>query len=136
MAGFIGLAIFGNPILSLFTETRLVPAGIYIIMASTIILDFHSSFHADIYVSTNHFPFLIPAGITGLAIGLGGILISDSFGIIGLVLVPLIGSMIVNNWYPVYLSFKLTGWNMLTYTRDLFIFGFEDIQYRLKRIFI
>jgi len=40
----------------------------------------------------------------------------------------------VNNWYPVYLSFKLTGWNIFTYIRDLFIFGFEDVLYRIKRI--
>jgi len=134
VGGFLAVAIFGNWVLSLFTETRLVPLGIFTIMAMTILLDFHSSFHADIYVSTNHFPFLIPAGITGLAIGISGILISDNFGITGLVLVPLIGSMIVNNWYPVYLSFKLTGWNIFTYIRDLFIFGFEDVLYRIKRI--
>jgi O-antigen/teichoic acid export membrane protein len=134
IGGLLGLALFGNWILSLFTETRLVTFGIYTIMALTIILQLHSSFHADIYVSTNHFPFLIPAGITGLVVGIFGIPVANHYGIFGLVLVPLAATMIVNNWYPVYLSFRLTGWNLFTYIRDLFIFGFEDLAYRFHRI--
>jgi O-antigen/teichoic acid export membrane protein len=120
---FVGIGLFGNWLLSFFTETRLVPMTLYIIMALTVILDFHSSFHADIYVSTNHFPFLIPAGITGLIIGAIGIPVANMYGIFGLVVVPFVASMIVNNWYPVYLSFKLTGWNMASYIKDLFIYG-------------
>ena len=130
---FVGVALLGNWILGFFTETRLVGALIYIIMALTVILDFHSSFHADIYLSTNHFPFLIPAGITGLVIGALGIPAASHFGIIGLVLVPFVISLLVNNWYPVYLSFKLTNWNMKQYIKDLFIFGFDDVRYRIKR---
>lgn len=128
----MGVAIIGNPVLSLFTETRLVSLSIYVIMSLTIILEIHSSFHADIYVSTNHFPFLIPAGITGIIIGATGIPAAQHFGIMGLVMVPFIASMMVNNWYPVYLTFKLTGWNMMTYTRDLISFGFRDVLYRIK----
>jgi O-antigen/teichoic acid export membrane protein len=131
----IGLALFGNMILGLFTDTRLVMLPIYIIMALTVILDFHSSFHSDIYVSTNHFPFLLPAGITGLVIGLTGIPAATHFGITGLVLVPFLASLIVNNWYPVYLTFKLTGWNLVSYTKDLFIFGYEDLVFRINHIF-
>lgn len=123
-----GLAVLGNPILSLFTETRLVTLPIFIIMALTVILDFHSSFHADIYVSTNHFPFLIPASITGGLIALFGIMIKDSFGIMGLVLVPFVASLIVNNWYPVYLSFKLVNWNLYTYSRDVMNFGITNLR--------
>lgn len=129
-----GVAIIGNPVLSLFTETRLVSMSIYIIMSLTIILEIHSSFHADIYVSTNHFPFLIPAGATGLLIGVAGIIVSKHYGILGLVLVPFIASLFVNNWYPVYLSFKLTGWKLISYFRDLFIYGFKDIVYRSQLI--
>lgn len=128
----IGVAIIGNPLLSLFTETRLVSLSIYAIMSLTIILEIHSSFHADIYVSTNHFPFLIPAGITGIIIGVTGIPAAQHFGIMGLVMVPFIASMMVNNWYPVYLTFKLIGWNMMTYVRDLFTFGTRDVLYRIK----
>jgi len=135
IGGLLVLALFGNLILSLFTEARLVTPVIYLIMALTLILSFHSSFHADIYLSTNHFPFLIPAGITGLVIGICEILVAKRFGIIGLVSVPFVASMIVNNWYPVYLSFKLTNWNLFTYSRDLFIFGFEDLAYRYNRVF-
>ena len=131
---FIGIALLGNWILGFFTETRLVGPLIYTIMALTVILDFHSSFHADIYLSTNHFPFLVPAGITGIVIGAFGIPAATHFGILGLVLVPFVASLIVNNWYPVYLSFKLTNWNMKQYIKDLFIFGFQDIHYRLKNI--
>jgi hypothetical protein len=128
----IGVAIIGNPLLGLFTETRMVHYDIYIILALTIILEIHSSFHADIYVSTNHFPFLIPAGITGIVIGLAGIPIAKLYGITGLVIVPFVASMIVNNWYPVYLSFKLTGWNLISYTQDLFKYGINDVLYRLR----
>ena len=133
---FTGIGLFGNWILSFFTETRLVPLTLYVIMAMTVILDFHSSFHADIYVSTNHFPFLIPSGITGLVIGALGIPVANMYGILGLVVVPFVASMLVNNWYPVYLSFKLTGWNIISYIKDLFNYGYQDLIYRSKRIFI
>jgi hypothetical protein len=128
----IGVALFGNLVLSLFTETRMVSYVIYLIMALTVILEIHSSFHADIYVSTNHFPFLIPAGITGLIIGAASIPVAQHYGIMGLVIVPFAASMVVNDWYPVFLSFKLTGWNLYSYIRDLFIFGFRDLAYRIK----
>jgi hypothetical protein len=132
---FIGIGFFGNWILGFFTETRLVTLTIYIIMALTVVLDFHSSFHADIYLSTNHYPFLLPAGITGLIIGVSGIPVASHFGILGLVLVPFVASLLVNNWYPVYLSFKLTGWNLKRYILDVFRFGIVDLNCRIKPIF-
>jgi hypothetical protein len=131
---FVGLALFGNPVLSLFTEVRLVSIPIYIIMTVTILLEFHSSFHADIYVSSNHFPFLIPASITGGLIAIFDLLVKDTYGIMGLVLVPFIISLFINNWYPVYLSFKLTNWNLKQYFIDVFRFGFKDFNFRIKKL--
>ncbi len=135
IGSFAGLALLGNPLLSLFSETRLVSFPIFTVMALTILLDFHSGFHADIYVSSNHFPFLIPAAITGALIAVFGILIKDTYGIMGLVLVPFIVPLFINNWYPVVLSFKLASWNLKQYCVDLFKFGFADMNLRIKHIF-
>lgn len=133
-AGIIGLALTGNYLLGLFTDTRLVELPIFIILSLTMILEFHSSFHADIYLSTNHFPFLIPATLTGIIISVAGILVSNKFGLFGLVLVPLFSSMLINNWYSVYLSFKLVNWNLFTYFRDLYVYGTKDMKYRLETV--
>lgn len=132
---FIAIALLGNWILGFFTETRLVAPVLYAIMALTIILDFHSSFHADIYLSTNHYPFLIPAGLTGLAIGVASVITSSAYGVLGLVFIPFVASLAVNNWYPVWLSFRLTGWNLSTYSADLIKHGTADLNYRIKAIF-
>jgi O-antigen/teichoic acid export membrane protein len=135
IGSFAGLALLGNPILNLFTETRLVSFPIFLVMALTILLDFHSGFHADIYVSSNHFPFLIPATVTGGVIAVFSILIKDTYGIMGLILVPFIAQLLINNWYPVFLSFRLTNWNLKRYCLDLFRYGFEDMNLRIKHIF-
>ena len=53
-------------------STRFVPLSILLIIIVTELLDVHSSYHASIYTSTNHIPFLLPALISGgLIIGVG-----------------------------------------------------------------
>ena len=128
MAGAIG----NNLLEFLNIDTRLVPTLIFAIMAVSIILDVNASFHASIYISTNHVPFLIPAIVSGIAILGGGFLVVDQFGLIGIVLVQLIVQAMFNFWYPVWKSFQLIKWNLMRYFKDLPKNGFIFIGEKLN----
>jgi hypothetical protein len=88
-------------------------------MCLTVMLDLHASFHATIYTSTNHIPFLVPSLISGsVIIGLG-FLVLPIYGLVGILMVRLIAQLSFNNWYSVYLSLKLLNWPFLIYLTDV-----------------
>jgi hypothetical protein len=133
---FIGLA--GNPVLSfldhhniLNTDTRFVGALLFTIMALTQFLDMHSSFHAGIYTSTNHIPFLIPALVSGLIIVVTGYYILPLYGLAGLILVRFLVQLSFNNWYAMSLSLKLLNWPLKSYLVEL---PAEGLRYLINKI--
>jgi hypothetical protein len=84
-------------------------------------LELHHASHAQIYMGTNHVPFLLPSIITGLLILCGGYLVVPRYGVMGLIMVQAISHLLINNWYPVYLNLKLLDWKLDKYFYDLFI---------------
>jgi O-antigen/teichoic acid export membrane protein len=120
IAACLGIAIFGNWALSLLdTSTRFLEPELFLIMCLSVMLDLHASFHATIYTSTNHIPFLIPSLISGaLIIGLG-FLVLPIYGLVGILMVRFIVQMSFNNWYAVYVSLKLLNWPFLRYLTDV-----------------
>lgn len=125
---FGGIEFAGNWSLSLIgIETRFLPALILGLIVITEVLDIHSSFHASIYTSTNHIPFLWPALISGaLIVGLG-FYILPIYGILGIVLVKFVIQLGFNNWYGPYLSLKLLNWPFVKYVRDLIFLGSKGV---------
>lgn len=134
MFALFGLIILlGNPILAvLHFKTRFVPLTILIVIAVTEILDNHSSYHASIYTSTNHVPFLLPAVLSGAMIILVGFYVLPLYGVLALVLSKLIIQSAFNNWYSVSLSLRLLHWNFFNYMKDLPRYGIKGIWGKIK----
>ncbi len=128
IGGFSVISLVGNWGLDLIgIETRFVPLGILLVICVTEVLDIHSSFHASIYTSTNHIPFLWPALISGaLIIGLG-FYVLPIYGILGLVLTKFFIQLSFNNWFSVSLSMKLLNWNLFRYIANLAPIGIRGI---------
>ncbi len=67
------LILFGDQVLLLFNvNTNLVPFSVMLVMSITIMLELHHAFHAQIYMGSNHVPFLYPAILSGISILLFG----------------------------------------------------------------
>jgi hypothetical protein len=114
----------GNPSLELLgTGTRFVTLGILIIIAVTEILDLHASFHATLYTSTNHVPFVIPATVSGALIILVGFYVLPVYGLLGVVLAKFVIQFLFNNWYAPYLSLRLLKWPALKYIYQFPLYG-------------
>jgi hypothetical protein len=118
----IGLLSFSEPIMSFFDiKTSLAPSSVMIIMALSIMLELHHGFHAQIYMGSNHVPFLLPGIVSGIFIlGIGYNVISV-YGLIGLVLTQFLVQLSFNNWYPVYLNLKLLNWEFGDYMKALLL---------------
>ena len=132
---FLVLGIVGNPLFTVLEfQTRLLSGGLYALLCFVIVLEMHHSMHAQVYMSTNHVPFLLPSIISGaLILGLD-FMVVDSYGLVGLLLIQFAVQASFNNWYPVKLSCKLVGWTAKTYFLDL-IKGAEYFVARLKAPF-
>lgn len=116
----VGICLLGNLLLDLISvETRLVSPQIFAIMAISIVLEYHHSVHSQIYMGSNHVPFLFPALFSGfliLSIGFG---VVGTYGLMGIVLTQFFVQLSLNNWYPVYLNLKLLDWKFLDYLKNM-----------------
>jgi hypothetical protein len=118
------IILFGNPSLELLgIETRFVPLFMLLIIAITELLDLHASFHATIYTSTNHVPFVLPATISGALLLLIGFKILPTYGLLGIVIAKFIIQFLFNNWYSPYLSLKLMKWPIHKYIYQFPLYG-------------
>ncbi len=129
VAGLLFMILLGNPSLQLLgIDTRFVPALILIIIAVTEILDLHASFHATIYTSTNHVPFVLPATISGGLIILAGFLVMPEYGLLGIVVAKFLIQWLVNNWYAPWLSLRLLEWPLLKYLYQFPLYGIRFVK--------
>lgn len=116
----LGVIIFGNWALGLLgTSTRFLELPLFLILCITVMLDLHSSFHATIYTSTNHIPFLVPSLISGAIIVGLGFYVLPVYGLLGILLVRLLTQISFNNWYAVFLSLRLLNWSFIKYLFDV-----------------
>lgn len=129
VAALAVVALFGNEVLTtLGIETRFMPLTILLIMAVTEILDLHASFHATIYTSTNHVPFVLPATISGALILLVGFQVISPYGVLGIVLTKFFIQFMFNNWYAPILSLKLLKWPFFKYLKDFPVYGLQFVK--------
>lgn len=123
IAILIGVGVLGDLILYLISvETRLVSTEVFIIMAISIVLEYHHAAHAQIYMGSNHVPFLFPALISGILILSIGFGVVGIYGLMGIVLTQFFVQLSLNNWYPVYLNLKLLDWNFWDYMKSVLIY--------------
>lgn len=120
----IGIGVLGDLLLDLISaETRLVSIEVFAIMAISIVLEYHHASHSQIYMGTNHVPFLFPSLISGaliLGIGFG---VVGTYGLMGIVLTQFFVQLSLNNWYPVYLNLRLLDWKFDDYLKSVLLMG-------------
>ena len=122
----------GNFALDLIgTDTRFVALGILVIIAVTEILDIHASYHATLYTSTNHVPFVLPATISGALILAVGFYILPIYGLLGVVVAKFIIQFMFNNWYAPFLSLRLMKWPVMKYLYQFPMYGIQFIKHIL-----
>lgn len=116
----IVLLFFGSEILLFFNiNAVLAPSDILLIMSISIMLELHHAYHAQIYMGSNHVPFLLPGLISGVVIVGVGFGVVENHGLLGVVLAQAVVQLLFNNWYPVYLNLKLLSWPFGVYLHDL-----------------
>ncbi len=132
---FLLIGIFGDQILNILSISKtFVATNLFVIMALTQLLDMHSSFHAGIYTSTNHIPFLIPSIVSGAIIIALGFYILPIYGLLGIILVRFLVQISFNNWYAMYLSLKLLKWPLYKYIYEFPLIGSKFIINKLKTL--
>jgi len=115
------IALLGNVILAFFDlKIQLVSTIVFLVMAMSIMLELHHAYHAQIYMGSNHIPFVFPALVSGVAILLIGFSVVDRYGLLGVVLTQFFVQLSINNWYPVYKTFNLLNWNVKDYLKSIF----------------
>ncbi len=120
------LGAFGNTILEHTGDERrfIYPLVLFIVMAITEVLDLHSSFHAGVYTSTNHIPFLWPSLIAGMAIYfVGRFYALAAFGVAGIIFTRFLVQICFNNWYAMYLNLKFLKWPFFKFLLDVPRYG-------------
>ena len=118
----LSVGLLGNIILNFLNiEARLVDNEIFFIMSVAIILEYHHASHSQIYMGSNHVPFLIPSLVSASLILIIGFSIVEVYGLIGLVLTQFFVQLSINNWYPVYLNLKLLDWKFGDYMKSLIL---------------
>jgi O-antigen/teichoic acid export membrane protein len=133
VVAFIITIIFGNPALALLNkETQLLPLGILIIMVLTQLLDSHATYHAGIYISTNHVPFLLPTIISGVIFLTAGFIIMPIYGLFGIILLKFLIQVSFNNWYSVILSLRLLKWPLKNYLVEFPVIGTTFVYHKVK----
>jgi hypothetical protein len=125
---FIG--IVGNPIIDFLdihgimsTDTRFIGTLLFTVMVFTQFFDMHSDFHAGIYTSTNHIPFLIPSLVSGVLVIGAGYFILPVHGLAGLIIVRFMIQSGFNYWYATSLSLKLLQWPFKSYVIEMPVQG-------------
>jgi hypothetical protein len=133
---YIFIIFFGNQALAMLNkQSQLVPMGILILMVVTQILDSHSTFHAGIYISTNHVPFVIPSLLSGIIILGVGFLIMPVYGLIGIILLKFLVQLSFSNWYSMVLSLRLLKWPLKNYIYEFPLLGFTFLYKSVKSFF-
>lgn len=129
----IGIGILGDPLLDLISvKTRLVSTEVFIIMAISILLEYHHAVHSQIYMGSNHIPFLLPALLSGVLILSIGFSVVGIYGLMGIVLTQFFVQLSLNNWYPVYLNLRLLNWRFGDYLKSLLLWKEINEQHSLQ----
>lgn len=77
-----------------------------ILMSIIFFLELNHGNHAQLYLTNNHHPFLLPSVISGILILILSYFLINDFGIIGLLISHGLVQLGFNNWYPIYLNIK------------------------------
>lgn len=119
------LGLFGNHILGFVgIDTTFIPTVLFIVFTTTLLIEVHAGFHANIYMSTNHIPYMFPMLISGGVLMGVGYFILEPYGLLGLLLAHQVIWLVFMGWYQVRISLNLLTWKPSVYFVDVFRNGF------------
>jgi len=133
---FLIVGFFGNSLLSLVNiDTEFVPSLLFAIMAVSMIVQVHATFHGSIYMSTNSIPYMWQAVFSGaLLVGAGYLLVEyTSLGLLGLVILQLVILVSYITWYQIKLSLGLLNWPLGRYLRDVPMYGVRFLRHLVRK---
>ena len=95
---------------------ELLPFDLLLILGLNSVLEYHHSYHAQIYLLSDKVPFLYTSIITSLLALSMAYFLGKVWGVEGLVMSVLISQLLINHWYPVM---KSLNFNKITFTNYL-----------------
>jgi O-antigen/teichoic acid export membrane protein len=133
ISSFVFLILFGNTALAMLNkQSQLVPMWILIIMLLSQVFDSHATFHAGIYISTNHVPFVIPSLVSGIVILVGGFLVMPKYGLLGIIVLRFLVQFAFSDWYAMFLSLRLLKWPLKNYIIEFPVIGSRFVYEKVK----
>tara|TARA_Y100000992_G_scaffold271027_1_gene211729 strand:+ start:1574 stop:2917 length:1344 start_codon:yes stop_codon:yes gene_type:complete len=87
-------------------ESPFLSIELIILMSFIFFLELNHGNHAQLYLTNNHHPFLLPSVISGILILILSYFLIIEFGILGLLISQGFVQLGFNNWYPIYLNVK------------------------------
>jgi hypothetical protein len=108
----------------------LINGWLYFLLSLSLLLEMHHSCHAQLYITKNHVPFLVPSVFSGITISLLSFLLLPNWGVTAMIISQILVQMAFNNWYPVYLNLKALDWRFSEYIKS-----FEELwpmHFKLK----
>jgi O-antigen/teichoic acid export membrane protein len=111
--GVLGLWLLGDRLLMMLgSKSRLIEGSFLLFMGLIYVLEFNHGYFATLVMTRNQVPFVWAATLSGLAICLGGGLLSERFGLWGLLGTVFVVQATWNNWWvPWYAWRSIRGSN-------------------------
>ena len=118
-AFFTGLLI--TPSLNLINSSvEFVPYTMWGLMSVIFFLERHHAVHAQIYSTTNHIPFWIPVGISGILNLTIAIFLMNFVGYWAFPIALGVSNLFINNWWNVKISLQSINQPIFKYLEKSF----------------
>lgn len=126
---------FGNSLLNLVNiDTEFAPPLIFAVMAVSMLIQVHATFHGSIFVSTNSIPYMWQSVVSGaVLVGAGYFIVETGYGLLGLVVLQLIILISYISWIQIKLSLNLLDWPLSNYLKDVTVYGLKFIRHILRK---
>lgn len=120
MIGAALLITVGNQILHFIgAKTEILPRSLFGVMLCFYFLEMHHSQHAQVVLTENQNPFVIPAIASGICVVILSSILTPSLGVWGLLLSFGVTQIAFNNWWTVLRGLKGMNLRLADYTRLL-----------------
>jgi hypothetical protein len=120
VAFFTGLLI--TPSLNLINSSiEFIPYTMWGLMCVIFFLERHHAAHAQIYSTTNHIPFWVPVGISGILNISIALFLMDKMGYWAFPIALGVSNLFINNWWNIKISLHSINQPMYRYLKTSFV---------------
>ena len=121
LTGAFVLLLFGNYMLQLIGSRTLLLAPAQLALALLVLgLEMHHVLYANLIISENQNPFVVPALLSGTATVLLSLLLTPHFGVWGMLIGQGFAQACFNNWWIIYRALRGLGLSWSDYWRRYF----------------